>query len=215
MKKKNQLIKVALLCMSLVAVFTMVFAANAKTKSKAGIKEWFERVSVKKCAITLSQDEFNWNGQACKPEVYLNYKGTELVKNVDFVVSYKNNKDAGTAQVVIEGKGNYKGSTTVKFQINGIDFDEQCTVIIENGVVEVYYKGALLKNKVDYSYSTMKQSFLKQSVPAGNGYLNTYDVFQYYTVAGKGKFTGMVQKTIKSQETKFEDITFTNEDIDN
>lgn len=214
MKKKNQLIKVALLCMSLVAVLTMVFAANSKTKSKAGIKDWFQRISVNKCAISLDQDEFQWTGKQIKPEININYKGTELVKNVDYLLSYQNNVDAGTAKIIVEGKGDYKGKETVLFKINGIDFERECIVnIINKDNVEVYYQNQLLRKDLDYWYTVLPQAQLTQSVPAANGkYLNTYKVTTYYTIEGKGKFDGVITKKVITTEVKYENITWSNED---
>ncbi len=213
MKKKNQLIKFASLCIAMVAVLTMAFAVKAKTEAKANpITEWFERVSVKKCAITLKQDEFEWTGKQIKPEININYKGTKLVKNVDYILNYKNNVEAGTARIEIEGKGNYKGSTYINFKINGVDFKKECIVSVNNGIVEVYYKGQLLRNETDYWYTVMTQDLLQKSVPTGDGYLNTYKSTTYYTINGKGKFGGSIVKTTTKTDTKFEYITWSNED---
>ena len=181
-------------------------------EAKADLFEWFDRISVDKCAISLPQDEFEWTGKQIKPEISINYKGTNLVKNVDYILSYKNNVDAGIGKVVIEGKGNYKGKTSVSFTINGIDFKKNFIVSINNGVVEVYYNGQLLRNEFDYWYTVMKQDLLQQSVPAGNGYLNTYKSTTYYTINGKGKFDGSIVKTLVTTETKFENITWSNEE---
>jgi hypothetical protein len=44
-------------------------------------------------------------------------KAVELVFAKDFFVTYKNNVEAGTATLVIHGKGGYKGQVSVKFNI--------------------------------------------------------------------------------------------------
>jgi hypothetical protein len=44
-------------------------------------------------------------------------KTVELVFAVDFSVTYKNNKDVGTANLIIHGKGKYRGQKTVTFNI--------------------------------------------------------------------------------------------------
>lgn len=214
MKKKNHVFKVALLCMALVAVLTVGFVANTKTKASADSKffDWFDRISVDKCAISLVQDEFQWTGKQIKPEVKVNYKGTDLVKNEDYLLSYKNNIDAGTAKIVIEGKGDYKGKASVNFEIVGIDFKKECIVSINNDNVEVYYKGQLLINKTDYWYTVLKQELLKESVPTNKGYINTYEVTKYYTINGKGKFGGTIVKTFTTTETKLENVTWTEEE---
>jgi hypothetical protein len=47
--------------------------------------------------------------------------GKVLVKDTDYTVTYKNNTEAGTAEVVITGKGNYKGTKTLSFTIDKAD----------------------------------------------------------------------------------------------
>ena len=42
---------------------------------------------------------------------------TKLVNGTDYTVTYKNNKNIGTATVTITGKGDYKGTKTLKFRI--------------------------------------------------------------------------------------------------
>ena len=211
MKRMNHLKRFAFLCMALMAVSTIVVAVSSKTQAKAdGLFDWFEKVSVKKCAISLTQDTFDWTGMEIRPEVYVNYQGTELKKNVDYVVSYSNNVDAGTGKVIVEGKGNYKGKESISFRIKGIDFERECIVSIENKNVSVYYQNRLLTRDLDYWYNEISQAKLIQSVPAAGGkYLNTYDVTTYYTISGKGKFDGSVTKKLKTTEVKYENVTWT------
>jgi hypothetical protein len=54
------------------------------------------------------------------PTVYYREDGKPTEKlslGKDFEVTYKNNKEVGTAELTIHGKGNYKGLFTVKFNI--------------------------------------------------------------------------------------------------
>ena len=41
-----------------------------------------------------------------------------MKNGTDYTVSYKNNKNAGTATIVITGKGSYEGTITKTFKIN-------------------------------------------------------------------------------------------------
>ena len=45
--------------------------------------------------------------------------------NSDYVVSYSDNVEAGTAEVTIEGEGNYSGKKTYKFNILAKQTDEE------------------------------------------------------------------------------------------
>jgi hypothetical protein len=54
------------------------------------------------------------------PEIYYvddNGQATRLWLGKDFEVSYRNNIDVGTAEVIIHGKGDYSGQATSKFNI--------------------------------------------------------------------------------------------------
>jgi hypothetical protein len=54
------------------------------------------------------------------PQVYYREEGkptVELVFSVDFNVTYKNNTNVGTADLIIHGKGKYKGQKIVTFNI--------------------------------------------------------------------------------------------------
>lgn len=56
-------------------------------------------------------------GRPVKPSLKLTYEGKKLKKGVDYTLKYKNNKKRGTARIIIKGKGNFKGSKTIKFKI--------------------------------------------------------------------------------------------------
>ena len=51
------------------------------------------------------------------PNVVVKQGDLTLKKNVDYTLTYSKNIDAGTAVIVITGKGNYKSSKTVTFKI--------------------------------------------------------------------------------------------------
>lgn len=68
-------------------------------------------------SITLSKTKYEYSGKLNKPTVKItNSKGSLLTKN-DFTVSYKKNKNVGTATVTITLKGNYQGTTNKTFKI--------------------------------------------------------------------------------------------------
>ncbi len=59
-----------------------------------------------------------YNGSAITPDVKVTVDGKTLVKDTDYTVAYKNNTDAGTAEVTITGKGKYTGTKKVTFTID-------------------------------------------------------------------------------------------------
>ena len=76
------------------------------------------KISLKdKCDISVAKAK-KYTGKKLTPSVTVKYNNKTLKKDVDFTVSYKNNKNVGTATVVITGKGNYTGTVTKTFKIN-------------------------------------------------------------------------------------------------
>ena len=68
--------------------------------------------------LTLDVDEVNYDGTEQKPAASnLYYEGTLLVPSVDYDLSYKNNRNPGTATVTALFKGNYAGSKVASFVI--------------------------------------------------------------------------------------------------
>lgn len=59
-----------------------------------------------------------YTGKQQKPDVRATYKGKNLTEGVDYTVDYSNNINAGNATAKIIGKGNYKGSKSVNFEID-------------------------------------------------------------------------------------------------
>ena len=189
-------------------VLTVAIAMGAKKEAKAMDFSFFDksRISVDKCAITLLEDDIPWTGDEIEPKVRVNYKGTDLQEGVDYILTYRNNVDAGdAASVKITGKGDYKGKETVRFTIKGIDIKEDCIVSINQNEVKVYYNGRLLIEDKEYWVNdALKQEVLKESIKVGNKKLNTYEVTQYICVSGKGQFTGTVTEVFKTVTQRYE-----------
>ncbi|MCR5473831.1 MAG: DUF6273 domain-containing protein [Lachnospiraceae bacterium] len=58
-----------------------------------------------------------YTGKALKQSPVVKLDGKTLKVDIDYTLSYKNNKNAGTAKVTITGKGDYTGSVTKSFKI--------------------------------------------------------------------------------------------------
>ena len=69
--------------------------------------------------IELAQTEYTYDGNEKKPLATVSVNNIVLTEGKDYEVSYKNNKNAGTASVIITSKGNYGFSEfEKKFTIN-------------------------------------------------------------------------------------------------
>lgn len=59
-----------------------------------------------------------YTGSAIKPSVTVKYGSTTLKKGRDYVLSYSNNVNVGTAKVSVTGRGVYKGTVSRTFSID-------------------------------------------------------------------------------------------------
>lgn len=58
-----------------------------------------------------------FTGKPLTQALTITYGGKKLVNGRDYILTWKNNKNIGTASVTIKGKGKYNGSVTKKFRI--------------------------------------------------------------------------------------------------
>jgi len=70
-----------------------------------------------KATATLSRTSYTYNGDIKKPGVVVKWNGKSLKNGTDYKVTYKNNRNIGTATVVVTGIGNYKDSISKEFKI--------------------------------------------------------------------------------------------------
>ncbi len=73
------------------------------------------------CTVSLSQTSYTYDGTAKKPSVTLTDNEGRLKEGKDYTVSYAKNEHAGTASVIIDGKGTYDGTLTEYFEIQKAD----------------------------------------------------------------------------------------------
>ena len=153
-------------------------------------------------------------------------EGRELTLNKDYGVTYRNNREAGRATIVIEGKGGYQGRITRTFRILPYNIEENSltwqpasggeeipafsledtkieVVYDKDGArpqVEVSFKGQTLVSGKDYSLSWMNNKQV-----GSTGQENPPSI----TVTGKGNFTGKVTKsfTILTKDIALVSIT--------
>ena len=89
-----------------------IYAADSAVVPDEDVK------NINSCAVSLSSSTATYTGEAVKPTVTVK-NGSEVLKNgTDYTAAYKNNVNAGTASVVITGKGKYTGTVTKTFKIN-------------------------------------------------------------------------------------------------
>ena len=125
-----------------------------------------------------------YTGSAIKPQVTVKYNGTTLTLNTDYTVSYSNNTNAGTAKIVITGKGTYSGSKTVNFTINAKSISS-ATV---SSIADQAYTGSAVKPAVTV---TDGSKTLVSGTDYTVSYSNNVNVgTAEATITGKGNYSG-------------------------
>ena len=114
------------------------------------------RISISKAKVAKIAAQ-TYKGKALKPSPKITYNGKKLVKGTDYTLSYKSNNKAGTAKIIIKGKGNFKGKRTVTFKINKAKKKSGTsnTVYVTNTGLK-YYRGScrwLYASKIPISKS--------------------------------------------------------------
>lgn len=79
-----------------------------------------ETISLEECDISLSKTSYVYDGKMKEPTVKVRYGTKTLEFDKDYTISYKNNKNAGNAKVIIKASedGEYSGKITKEFTIS-------------------------------------------------------------------------------------------------
>ena len=91
-----------------------VMVKTASTK-KTDRKKSSRRI--KSGGVKLSKTSYKYDGHTKKPSVTVKFGQHKLKKNRDYTVTYKNNRQRGTAKVIVKGRGLYKGTVIKTFRI--------------------------------------------------------------------------------------------------
>ena len=171
------------------------------------------------------EEEYTYTGKAIKPEIRVYDYKRKLALNKDYSISYKNNTNAGEAQMIVTGKGNYTSKITQTFVIGAKSLEDgditaaDLAVAGNNKVQKkapvVQWAGRKLAVNKDYTLSYEESDANSFKAPG------KYRI----TITGKGNFTGSltVVETITDaksdkllEKMKFSSVkaqTYTGEEI--
>lgn len=120
-------------------------------------------IDIGEAKIATSPSAFYYSGKPKRPEVVITYGGISLKKGKDFTVNYRNNVQAGEADVHIIGYGAYSGKVTVHFPIKKLNLEKAdfsldrtsyyCTGEEIRPEVRLKFAGVTLKEGTDYTVS--------------------------------------------------------------
>lgn len=153
------------------------------------------------CSVSLSNDEYVYDGSFKMPSVTVYYDGTKLKLKRDYTLTYYDNKNAGTARVVIRGTGQYTGSRTEEFTIYKAE-QSDFTASIPNNHIPLYGKARLTASgyKGSLSYDSYSPTYANH---IGSGWYQGLKKTQNYvtiTVTASGN-ENYKSKTIEKRVT--------------
>lgn len=158
-------------------------------------------ISMNRVTLQRVEDQV-YTGKYIKPEVVLTYDGEELDEGTDYTVTYSDNKNVGYGKIYIKGKGDFSGSKTVYFKIEGKNISISKTTV--STVLNQKYTGSYIKPSVVVRYDGEK---LEEGTDYTLSYSNNKNVgTARITIKGKGNYTGSKTVTFK--------IVGTNNDYD-
>lgn len=82
-----------------------------------GVSTTTNSKNISQAVIKLSKDTYTYNGKKKKPTITVELGDKVLTASKDYKVSYKNNKNVGTATLTIKGIGDYNGTVSRTFKI--------------------------------------------------------------------------------------------------
>ena len=157
------------------------------------------RYSLSRISVTGVPAGTVYTGKAVTPEAVLtDASGYVLQKNKDYTVSYRNNRNAGEAEILVKGKGVYTGSLLLTFRIEPVSLD---TALV-SGCKDTVYTGkpAVVKPVVKLGKTTLKAGkdytvSVENAVDAGAAVC---------VITGTGNYKGEIRVnfTVKPQSLK-------------
>lgn len=101
--------------------------ANHLGKEKVEVEITVSAKAITADMVTVDKDNLVYTGAEVKAPVTVQDGDQTLIPDTDYVASYSNAAEAGTASVKIEGMGNYAGEVEDTYQIAKADAQIQCT----------------------------------------------------------------------------------------
>lgn len=169
----------------LFAALCLGFAFNAYAQDVTALND-------ANTVISISEQNYVYDGTPKKPAVSVYYNGILLSENVDYSLTYSDFVVAGTAKVTVTGINSYTGSATKEYTIKPITFNSKNLSVTFDKTSLVYYDSAV--------HPVMYVSFNGQPLVQDVDYKVTYSKNNApgratVKITGIGNFAGSVSKT--------------------
>lgn len=156
--------------------------------------ELFSPTDISTFDLVLDQTTFIFSGEAFEPETKVSKDDLVLERDTDYKVEYQDNRNAGTAKVIVSAIGDeYTGSLEGEFTIEPKDLSSgtiTCGAADEEGCyditqLKVTVDSIDLERNIDYSYEITTERV-------------DYTIISTVTVTGKGNYKGELSAKFKT-----------------
>lgn len=140
-----------------------------------------------KAEVSGIKTSYEYTGKSITPVPVVKYENKTLTAGTDYKVSYKNNTNPGTAEITVEGMGDYRGTVTRNFKI--VKTPKDFTKAAVSGIKSSYdYTGKNIKPVPVVKYANKVLTAGKDYDVA---YVNNTKVGKAtITITGKGDYSG-------------------------
>ena len=165
------------------AVSAGVAFIRAETKAEGVFALAAVSVVKKKDISVGSIGNYVYSGSEITPEIKVYSDGIRLYENRDYTLEYANNKNAGTAKVIVTGIGDYQGTVNKTFTIAKKNISGM--------------KAVLSNSKYTYNGKAKKPTVTISGLEEGTDYTISYSSNikpgkATVTITGKGNYTGTI-----------------------
>ena len=154
--------------------------------------------SISSYNVSLTEEEYTYDGVAKKPGVTLKNED-KVISDSNYTISYEDNIDAGTACVILMGKGNYKDSVIKYFTINKANPEITSKPVAKSGLTYTGRAQSLIKAPGTVKNGTMQYSLDGSSWFAKSENVTATDVGTYkvwYRVIGDENYNDIAADSI-------------------
>lgn len=185
--------------------FTVSYSANVNAgTAKVIVTGAGDYVGTKEVTFTINpadianatvnglQLTYVYTGSGIEPEITVTFDGVTLILNTDYLITYSDNINVGTATVTVAGSKNYTGTLTDTFIVIKADISSATVTGIE-GSYEYTGNAIAPEPTVTWSGTTLVKDTDYTLSYADNTALGTATV----TITGIGNFSGTITKTFE------------------
>lgn len=163
---------------------------------------------------SLSNETYIYDGKEKTPTVIIKNGEKQLISGIDYMIFYKNNINVGTAEVIINGKGNYTGTIVKTFLIKKADIETE--IVTETDIkMKSLFDCQITLSTLSFIYTGKKQTpsvtikdgntILRPGIDYTISYHNNINSGKAtILISGKGIYKGTITKnfTIKKAKQK-------------